>query len=95
MKKLILFSIILIVGCDLFESEDQLTGWICKLKTECFSPIDSTIIDCPLPRPSPNVIDTITIFNSFEGCDSKCVKSSSTLQIDFDINSPYYCKETN
>ena len=97
MKKLILLSILLIVGCDLFESEDEITGWVCKLKTECFSPTDSTIIDCPSQVPSPigGGVDTITVFSSFEGCDSVCVKHGEIIGegiVDF---SPYYCRETN
>ena len=99
MKKLILLSVLIIVGCDLFESEDEITGWLCKLRTECFSPTDSTIIDCPLQVPPPEgmgtIIDTTTIYSSFEGCDSVCVKHGEIIGegiVDF---SPYYCRETN
>ena len=102
MKKLILLSILLILGCDLFESEDEITGWLCKLRTECFSPTDSTIIDCPLQNPPPEgmdtiIIDTITVFSSFEVCDSVCVNGSLLPDQDGEnqLNKPYYCKETN
>ena len=89
----------LIVGCDLFESEDEITGWLCKLRTECFSPTDSTIIDCPLQVPPPEgmgtIIDTTTIYSSFEGCDSVCVKHGAINGEEIENLSPYYCKETN
>ena len=94
MKKLI-FTALLIVGCGIFEEEDEITGWVCKLRTECFSPTDSTIIDCPLPAPSPaGGVDTTTVYSSFEGCDSVCVKKSE-LQIEGEDDNPYYCKENN
>ena len=87
MKKLILLSILLIVGCDLFETEDEVKQWTCKLKTDYDGP------QIP-PNSAP---DTTIIYSSFEGCDSVCVKDLSLLEgIDEDtIDYPYYCKETN
>ena len=88
MRKLMIIAL-LIVGCDLFESEDEVKQWTCKLKTD---------YDGPLIPPyfAP---DTTTIYSSFEGCDSVCVKDFSMLQVEGinenTIDYPYYCKETN
>ena len=85
MKKLILLSIILNVGCDLFDSGDEVNQWTCKLKTDWDGPL---IPDYFAP-------DTTTIYSSFEGCDSVCVKHGAINGEEIENLSPYYCKETN
>ena len=84
MKKLMLF-ILLIVGCD-EETEPVITGWACKVKTDCFSIFDNAITDCPIPTDEKfETIDTTTVYSSIEECDSSCPSLPLT----------FYCKETN
>ena len=84
-----LIILLLIVGCDLFDSEDEVNQWTCKLKTDWDGPL---IPDYFAP-------DTTIIYSSFERCDSVCVKDLSLVQVeglDEDtIDYPYYCKEIN
>ena len=84
MRKLLIIAL-LIVGCDLFESEDEVKQWTCKVKPDYDGPL---IPDYFAP-------DTTTIYSSLEGCDSVCVKHGAINGEEIENLSPYYCKETN
>ena len=75
-----LIILLLIVGCG-ETTEPEITGWVCKLRTECWSSTYQTIIDCPLPA---TMLDTTTIYSSLEECESTGCKPRE-----------FYCEETN
>jgi len=55
--------------------------WICKIKPEGLG--------------SYSVTDTTTIYSSYEGCDSDCVRDLYEGPGENLYGWPYYCKEIN
>ena len=77
MKKLILLSILLIVGCD----EDSSEEWICTTDYQFESNVPEgcgSTDEPPCPPPLSSKYDILnTIYNSLEECESVCLMEIS------------------
>ena len=84
MKKLI-FIVLLIVGCD--NSTEPEVQWVCKVKPDYDGPLPVELLE--------SATDTTTIYSSYEGCDSDCVRDLYEGPGENLYGWPYYCKEIN